>query len=629
MNRLGTSLAGVAGVLAVLVGINVLAETRLANVQYDATAQHIYTLSPGTKAILAGLKEPITLRFYFSSGLGSKIAAFGAQADRVREMLRQFAVLAPGKIKLEFYDPEPFSETEDRALAYGLQGVPLEQGGERVFFGLAGSNLLDDERAIAFFQPDRERFLEYDMAKLVYDLSSPKRPVLGVMTDLKMDGDPQAMMARLRGQQVPGGDPWASMMTLRQGFTVKNVATSATTIDADVQVLLVVHPQNLTDATLYAIDQFVMRGGKLMAMVEPNNETLGPDPQTGAPPAVQASDLHKLFAAWGIEYDPDKVVGDLTGAWKVRARADQSQQAVEYVGYYALRDGINHDDPATADLQEINVATPGFIAKKPGSDIEFTPLLTSSDHSEVLPATDFRSMPDPTKLLADFKPDGQRRVIAARIRGVLHSAFTKAPDNDPDGAKLPFKAQTDGPANLVVVADTDMLSDRFWVNSSNFFGQSDATPFADNGDFVANLAGTLAGGDALIGLRGRGSVNRPFEVVDAMQRDAEARYRQTEQALTQHLDDTNKKLADLRGGRDGTTNAALNDAQRTAIAGLQSDLLQTRTKLRAVQFDLRRDIQDLQTRLRLFDIVLVPLLLTVVAVLMAIWRTARRRRART
>jgi ABC-type uncharacterized transport system involved in gliding motility auxiliary subunit len=628
MNRLATSVAGVAGVLAVLVGINVVAETRLATVQYDATAEHIYTLSPGTRKILAGLKEPITLRFYFSSGLGAKIASFGAQADRVREMLRQFARLSHGKIKLEFYDPLPFSETEDRALAYGLQGVPLDQSGDRVFFGLAGSNLLDDEQSIAFFQPDRERFLEYDMAKLVYDLSSPKRPVLGVMTDLKMDGDPQAMMAKLRGQNVPGGDPWASMMTLRQNFTVKSIATSATTIDPDVKVLLVVHPQNLSEATQYAIDQFVMRGGKLMAMVEPNNETLGPDPQTGAPPAVQASDLPKLFAAWGIAYDPNKVVGDLTGAWRVRARADQGQAGVDYIGYYAIRDGINHDDPATADLQEIDVATPGFLAKKPGSDIEFTPLLTSSDHSEVLPASDFRSMPDPAKLLADFKPDGQRRVIAARIRGVLHSAFKVPPANDPDAAKIPYKAQTDGPANLVVIADTDMLSDRFWVNTGNFFGQTDATPFADNGDFVANLAGTLAGGDALIGLRGRGTVSRPFTVVDAMQRDAAARYQQTEKVLTQHLDETNKKIADLRGGRDGTTNAALNEAQRKAIADLQTDLLQTRTKLRAVQFDLRRDISALETRLRLFDIVLVPVLLAFVAVVMAVWRTRKRRSAR-
>jgi len=624
MKRLWSSLFGVLGVLVLLVGINIAAETRLPAAQLDATAGRIYTLSPGTRAILATLKEPITLRLYYSSGLGTRIAAFGAQYDRVREMLRQFAQLAPGKIRLEFYDPEPFSETEDRALAYGLQGVPLEQGGERVFFGLAGANMLDDERSIAFFQPDRERFMEYDLAKLVYDLSSPKRPVLGVMTALKMDGDPQAMMMRMRGQQAEGGEPWASMMALRQGFTVKTVAPDATAIDADIQVLMVVHPQNLSDATTYAIDQFVMRGGRLLAMVAPHNETLGPDPQTGAPPASTSSDLPKLFAAWGIDYDPNKVVGDLTGAWKVRSSANAAQQAVDYVGYYSVRDGLNHDDPATADLSEVTVAGPGFIAKKPGSDIEFTPLLTSSDHSQVLPASDIRTNPDPARILAAFKPDGQHRVIAARIRGVLHSAFDKAPE----GSKEAFKAQTDGPANIVVIADTDMLSDRFWVRTGDFFGQSDPTPFSDNGAFVANLAGTLAGGDALIGLRGRGTVSRPFEVVDAMQRDAEARYRQTEQTLTAHLEETNKKLTDLRGGRDGTNNAALNDAQRAAMDSLKTDLLATRTKLRTVQLDLRRDISRLQTELRVFNIVLVPAVLLVLAVVMAIWRTSRRRSAR-
>ncbi len=625
MTRLWSSLLGVLGLLVLLVGINVLAETRLASVQYDATATKIYTLSPGTRSILAGLKEPITLRLYYSASLGSRIAAFGAQADRVREMLRQFAQLAPGKINLEFRDPEPFSETEDRALAYGLQGVPLEQGGERVFFGLAGSNLLDDERAIAFFQPDRERFLEYDLAKLVYDLSNPKRPVLGVMSALKLDGDPQAMMMRMRGQQAPGGDPWAAMMTLRQSFTVKPVATDVSAIDPDIQVLLVAHPQNLSDATLYAIDQFVMRGGRLLAMVGPNNETLGTDPQTGAPPAVVSSDLHKLFAAWGIEYDPNKVVGDLTGAWKVRANSGGRQDSVDYVGYFSVRAGINHDDPATADLQEITLANPGFLTKKLGSDITLTPLLTSSDHSEVLPAELIRNNPNPAKILADFKPDGEHHILAARVRGVLHSAFDKAPE----GSKEPYKAETDGPANMVIIADTDMLSDRFWTRTSEFFGQSDPTPFADNGGFVANLAGTLAGGDALIGLRGRGTVARPFEVVDRMQRDAEAHYRQTEQTLTAHLDETVKKIADLRGGRDGSNNAALNEAQRTAIADLQKDMLSTRTKLRTVQLDLRRDISRLQNNLRLFDIVLVPVVLLVLAVLLALTRTTRRRRVRT
>ena len=620
MKKLLTTIIGVLGAALLFVGVNMIAERTLAGRKADLTAQQLYSLSPGTRTVLAGLHDPITLRLYYSARLGAAIPQYGAHADRVREMLRQYAELSGGKIRLEVRDPEPFSDAEDRATGYGLQGLPLE-GNERVFFGLQGNNLLDDERTIPFFQPERERFLEYDLTRLVYELSSPARPVVGVLTPLKMDGDPQQMMMRAQGN--PGlGAPWATMMSLRQSFAIRTVATDATAIDPDVQVLLVVHPQNLSDATLYAIDQFVMRGGRLMAMVGPYNETLGADPQTGAPPASTSSDLGKLFRAWGIVYDSERVVGDITGAWKVRAGTGARAQAVDYVAYFSVRDGINHDDPATADLSEITLAAPGFLEKAPGASIEFTPLLSSSDRSAVIPASAVRTNPDPVGLLAGFKPDGQHRVLAARIRGTLKSAF----DKSPDGVAEPYRGQTSAPANLVVIADTDMLADRFWTRTQDFFGTPTSTPFADNGNLVTNLVGTLAGGDALIGLRSRGGVSRPFERVEAMQRDAEAQYRQTETALTQHLDDTTKQLDQLRTGRDGTTNAALNEAQRAAIDGLKRDLLETRAKLRNVQFELRRDIQALQTRLRLLDIALVPGLMLILAIIMGLVRRARHTR---
>jgi ABC-type uncharacterized transport system involved in gliding motility auxiliary subunit len=412
------------------------------------------------------------------------------------------------------------------------------------------------------------------------------------------------------------------MLGLRQSFNVRTIAPDAKAIDPDVQVLLLAHPQRVPDDTLYAIDQFVMRGGRLMAMVAPGNETLVADSEGGGAPPDQASDLARLFKAWGIAYDPEQVVGDLTGAWKVRAGAGARAQPVDYVAYFSVRDGINHDDPATADLSEITLGGTGFIAKAPGADIAFTPLLTSSDRSALLPASAIRTNPDPAGLLANFKPDGQRRVIAARVRGILHSAFTKAPDGNTE----PFRAQTDGPANLVVIADTNMLSDRFWTRTQDFFGTPTSTPFADNGSFVTNLVGTLAGGDALIGLRSRGGAARPFERVEAMQRDAEATYRLTETALTKHLDDTTKQLDSLRSGRDGSANAALNDAQREAIDGLKRDIVETRGKLRNVQLELRRDIATLQTRLRLFDIALVPGLMLVLAVAMGVIRRMRHRR---
>ena len=357
---------------------------------------------------------------------------------------------------------------------------------------------------------------------------------------------------------------------------------------------------------------------------------------TGMPPTDTGSNLKKLFDAWGITFDPTKVVGDLTGAWRVRAGPDEQVQAVNYVAWFNIRDGINHNDPATADLQQVTVASAGAIGKAPNASIEFTPLLTSSARSGLIPLDQVK-MPDPTKILADFKPEGGPRVIAARIHGVLKSAFTGPPDLAKD-QKRPdnfpaYKAQTEGPANLVVVADSDILADRFWVRIANFFGQQTATPFSDNGPFVANLIDTLAGGDALIGLRSRGDSNHPFILVNQMQSEAEAKFRQTEQTLQKHLDDTEKQLRTLRQGPSGGsdqagTQAVITPEQRAAIDAARKDIVDTRQQLRAVQYDLNRGISRLETELRVFNIVLVPALLVVLAIVLGLVRRARRARAR-
>jgi ABC-type uncharacterized transport system involved in gliding motility auxiliary subunit len=628
MRRLSFSVLGVIAAAAIAIGINMFADARLANVQLDLTQGKIYTLSPGTKRVLADLNEPVTLRLFYSRQLGSTVPAYGTYADHVREMLRDYASISHGKVKLEFFDPEPFSDTEDRAMAYGLQAAPLDQGATQVYFGLAGTNLEDDERTIPFFQAERERFLEYDLTKLVYELSNPARPVIGVMSSLPLEGDSRGMM--MRGE---GGQPYASAVLLRQTNTVKTVATDVQVIDPDIQVLLVAEARNLSPATLYAIDQFVMRGGKLMAMVDPWSEATAATPsQTGMPPTDTHADLKSLFDAWGIEFDPSKVVGDLTGAWRVRAGGERAQ-AVNYVAWFNIRAGVNHDDPATADLQQVTVASSGYLAKAANASIDFTPILTSSDRSGVM-SVDEVKMPDPDKVLAGFKPEGGPRVIAARVHGVLKSAFSeppplqgdqKRPDNFPA-----HKAQTDGPANMVVVADSDILADRFWVRMADFLGQQVATPFSDNGPFVANLVGTLTGSDALIGLRSRGDTNRPFTLVAAMQSDAEAKFRRTQQALQAHLDETQKQLKTLRSG-GGESDKAKPDAvitpdQRSAIDAARQDMLETRQKLRAVQLELNRDISTLADEMRVFTIVLVPALLIVLAIAMGI--VQRRRRAR-
>lgn len=625
------SLAGLLAALVLVVGINALSEAFLGRWRIDLTEQRLYTLSDGTKTVLRSIPEPITLRLYYSSRLGKEIPVYAAYATRVRELLHEYAALAGGQIRLEFYEPEPFSDVEDRAIAYGLQGVPVDQSGEQVFFGLAGTNLLDEERIVPFFQPERERFLEYDLTRLVHELSNPTRPKVGLMTGLPMNGEMRGPM----GRPTP---PWAVMTQMRQFLSVQDVPLDGAEIAPDIGVLMVAHPQNLPEKTQYAIDQFVMRGGKLMLLVDPHSEAQVARPGPGGMPTREtASDLPRLLQAWGIAYDKDKVAGDLRGAMRVRAGERERVQAVDYVAWFTASgpDQISRDNPATGQLNQISFASAGFLAKRDGAAITFEPLVTTSAEAAPIEAAKVRLEPNPTQILAGFHPGNAKLVLAARIRGELASAFPDGPPAPPEGEpaperKEPHRARSEGPANIVVIADSDILEDRFWVRVQDFFGQPIATPFADNGALVINLLDTLSGSDALIGLRSRGESRRPFELVDQMRRKAEAEFRAREQALQKRLEETETRLRELRRGgapgERGRADPVLTPEQRAAIEQARADILETRRELRAVQRDLRREIEGLQTTLRLANIVAVPLVVALIAIALGIWRIRRRAR---
>jgi ABC-type uncharacterized transport system involved in gliding motility auxiliary subunit len=633
--RIWSSALGLVAAAALAVGVNMLVDRLAPRARADLTEQRLYTLSDGTRAMLQGLQDPVTLRYFYSRRLGSAVPAYGAYAERVRAMLEEYVAVSGGKVRLEVFDPEPFSETEDRALAFGLQGVPVDQSGEQVYFGLAGLNLLDDERTIPFFQPERERFLEFDLTRLVYELSNPRRPVVGVLSPLPLNGDAR-MMRMMRGG--PAGQPYAVMQSLRQFFTVQDVALDAQRIGDDVQVLVVAHPQELSDATLYAIDQFVLRGGKLIALVDPHSEGQANRPGPGGrPPADTASSLDRLLNAWGIEAPRDEVVLDLRGAWRVRANPTDRVQAVDYVAWFNMQgDSLSSAEVATAQLNQVTVASAGQLRRRDGASVEFVPLLTTSERSGTLPVARVRENPDPAAILADFRPDGQRRVIGARVRGELASAFPDGPPPPPEGAERPadfpaHRARSEGAANFVVLADADMLEDRFWVRVQDFFGQQVATPISDNGALLANLVDTFAGGDSLISLRSRGESLRPFTVVEDIRRDADARFRQTERQLQERLQQTERRLRELRQGQGGTQqggSAVITPEQRAEIDAARAQILETRRQLRAVQLELRRDIEGMETWLRIVNIAAVPLLLTVFAIGLGLARSRRRAAAR-
>lgn len=617
-------IAGLA-VLGIVVGVNLIFSAGLPTTQLDLTRGQIYTLTPATHRVLAGLKEPVTLDLFYSPQLGAALPAYGAYYDHVRQTLREYAALSHGMVRVKVYDPAPFSATEDKALAMGLQGVPIDTGGTKVYFGLAGTNLLDDTRDIAFFRPERARFLEYDITRLVYELSNPAKPVVGVLSSLPLEGDMREMMMS-RGQ---AGQPYTVSLMLREADKVQPIQPDAQVIPKDVQVLLLVGPQHLSQATLYAIDQFVMRGGRLMAMVDPWSETKAAQQQAQRSEPHAQSGLPVLFKKWGIRFDPAHVVGELSGAFEVAAAPGGDSGAVTYPAWFSITKGINHDDPATADLHRIDVASPGALSKAPGAKIKFTPLLSTDGPSGLIPVNQVEN-PDPTRVLANFHQDGKTRVIAARVQGMLASAFSGPPPLA-KGQKRPkdfpaYIAHTAKPADIVVVADTDLLADRFWVHKANFFGQHQIEPFADNGAFVADAIGTLAGSNALAGLRARGTTNHPFTVVENMKAEADARYRHTEQNLKAHLQAVQTKLADLRKGSGKADQAVLTPQQAAAIQEAENDVIGTRRQLRTVQFDLDRSVSALKTRLLLLDVVAIPVLLVLGAIGMALAGALRRRR---
>jgi ABC-type uncharacterized transport system involved in gliding motility auxiliary subunit len=596
----------------------------------DLTENNLYTLSDGTQRVLDKIDEPINLYFYFSDQASAGIPSLRTYAGRVREMLEEFEDRADGRIRLSIIDPLPFSEDEDRAAQFGLQGIQLGTTPDPVYFGLAGTDSVDNEEVIPFFQPDKEAFLEYDIAKLVATLANPERTVIGLVSGVEMTGGFDPMTQGMR-------QPWVVYEQANQLFEIRTLGTSFAEIPDDVSLLWIVQPRSLSNETLYAIDQFVMAGGKAMIFVDPVADV---DPaQTegmpqGMPPIGQGSDLPLLFDAWGIEFPSEDVVADAQLALPITTGA--SPRPVRHYGYLGVTsDWMSADDIVTAELSVVNLATAGYIRAADDAAAELQPLLSSSTSSMAMRATRFSFLPDPTTLQSGFVPSGEEYVLAARVTGTLPSAFPNGrPDttvSSADGgaeevdeaASPPHLAESAQPANLIVVADVDMLGNQMWVQVQNFFGQRLANAFASNGAFVINALESLAGSADLIAVRSRASYTRPFTRVDALRARAEAQFQETENRLQQELADTEQRLRELQSSREDGGNLLLSPEQQAEIDRFIDQRANIRRELRSVQRNLDSDIEGLGTILKIVNIGLVPLLLTIVA-LAAVWRRNRR-----
>ena len=595
------------------IALVVLSGTVFRGARVDLTQSRLYTLTEGTKAILGKLDEPVNLTYYYSDHAARDLPQLRTYASRVRELLEEMAARSGGKLRLAVIDPQPFSEDEDRATAMGLQAVPIGSAGDTLFFGLAGTNAIGNEATIPFFQPDKEAFLEYDVAKLVSSLASDARPVVGVMSTLPMGPsfDPAA------GRPTQG---WVIDGEMRNLFEVKRVEVDVKAIPDEVKALVVVHPRHLSSDTQYAIDQFVLRGGNLLAFVDPNAEAQ--PPATGADPTQamlddKASDLPELFAAWGVTYDPSRIVLDAQRALEVQVQ--QGMPPVRHLAILGLtRDDANAEDVVTAQLGTINLSTAGSFGLADDAKVTLEPLLQSSANASSTDVQRLSLSPDPSQLYADFSPTGEHYALAVRVSGTLQSAF-------PDRAGEGHLAQSLEPANIVLVADTDLLTDRLWAQAQQFFGQRVVNAFASNGDFVINAVDNLIGSADLIAVRTRAGSSRPFTTVDALRVEADARFRAKERELQARLAETEEKLSALQQAQPGGNALTLNPEQQAELLRFQEEKLRIRKDLRQVRRQLDEDIQTLGGKLKFLNIAGMPLLLTLGALLFVGWRARRRK----
>ena len=613
------------------IALVILSNVLLRGVRFDLTENNLYTTSQGTRNILRDIEEPINLYFFFSESTTGEIPALRQYAARVRETIEEYAQTAGDEIILQVIDPQPFSEEEDQASAFGLQSVPAGPGGESVFFGLAGTNAIGEEQSIPFFDPAREAFLEYDLTDMVYRLSNTDRSVVGLMSTLPMDRgfDPATRQMR---------EPWTVTAELQDLFEVRTVATTVTEIDDDIDVLLVVHPKNLTEDTLFAIDQFVLRGGKLMAFLDPHSELDVPpqDPSnpTAAMLASRTSNLERLLPAWGVAYDPNQVV--LDARYALQIQTSPTQPPVRHLGILGLTgDALDDTDVITADLTTINASLSGHIAATEDAQTSFEPLLTASELSMQVPADRVRFMSDPSTLLQGFAPDDAVYVLAARLSGPAESAFPERVGHSNDtadtteGADAPDNGDAHGPIgradeiNVMVFADTDVLGDRLWVQISNFLGRRLARPFANNGDMIVNAVENFTGNSDLISIRGKAVSNRPFTRIQELEQAADARFRATEEQLESRLRETERRLTELQQGKSDEDRLILSDEQEQELLRFQQEKLDIRKQLREVRRSLREEIQSVESWLRALNTFLVPAVLTLLA--LGVWFVRSRR----
>ena len=619
-------LAVVGAILAIVLFLatNLLVSLGLGNARLDLTENRIYTLSQSTRDVLGSLQEPVALRLYMSSGMVEDAATLRVYADRVRQLLRSYQQLAGGKLSVEQIDPIPFSSLEDEAIGYSLAAFNLNRAGEQGYFGLVGTNAVDGIETIPALTPAREAYLEYDLTRLIARLAQPSVPKVGIIDGLSLMGD-----AATRRR------PASVISRIAKDYELVPVYPDATAIPEGVSALIIIHPFNLTPSALYAIDQFAIRGGGVLAFLDAIAEHDVPSAMTPTSPQNPNSNLEPLMAAWGVKMDAKRVVGDLSMALKIRGRAGSQVVVADYPPWLIIdRDNLNPDDAVTAQLNLMRIATAGAIEKLGAGSTNFTPLIQTTTNSALFTQGEVLRRDAPTVLTANYTPSGAQQVLAARVTGEVNTAFPDGappppPPSDAGEAQLAppqLVTRSEKPLNVIIVGDTDLLTNELNISQS---GQQTT----QNSDFVINALDSLTGGGQLIGLRGQGISFRPFTTVDRIEAAANDKYRATENRLQDELSQTQANLQALLVQNSATDAATgepvlqeISPEQQEAVAQFNQRLVEVRQQLRDVRGALRGEIDALGDVLRLINIAAVPVLTVLAGIVIFAWR--RRRLAR-
>ncbi len=609
------SVAGVGAMFLIVVALNFILgafKTRL-----DLTQEKAYTLSAGTRAILKKLEAPVEIRFYCTQGEKEMPPQFKTYAQHVEDLLAEYRQQGRGNIEIKKLNPAPDSDAEDSARLDGIEGQLLSNG-ENLYLGLAIS-YLDEKMAIPFLSPEKEKLLEYDITRAISRVANPQKPVIGVMTPLPMFGQPMNPMMMRMGQQAQ--EAWVIISELQSEFTVKQVPLETDKIDDEIKVLIVAHPKEIKDSAQYAIDQFIMRGGKLiafldgMSMVDSRNQQNPMMPNMGG----GGSTLDKLVKAWGLQFDTTKVVADLN--FQSRFMQNNRQQVAPAVLSLNAQ-GINKEDVVTSQLDSLLIPFAGVFTGTPAAGLKETVLLHTTPDSQLVEG--MMAQFSGEQITKDFKPSGTPQKLAIRLSGKFKTAF---PDGKPvekqadkkDEKKDEKKTEdslkeTKGDNAVILVGDSDILYDQFCVQVQNIFGQKVVIPRNGNLNLVQNMVEQMAGDSNLIEVRSRATLNRPFTVVQKMQAQAEASYRNKIKELEDGLQETQKRLNELQSKKEKGQRFILSPEQQQEVERFKKQEAGSKKELKEVRRNLRQDIDALENRVKWLNIAGMPMVVTLFGV---------------